>query len=64
MSHPSKPNPLTEEDRNRQRSRASRFRYKKQFALTILCDDEPDQERLFKRLTKQHPKRNIRVVVS
>lgn len=64
MSRFTEPVPLTEEDRSRQRKRASRFKYRKQFALTILCDDETDQKRLFAVLTKDHPERNIRVVVS
>ena len=55
---------LTEEDRDRQRSRASRFKYRRQFALTILCSDEDDQRALFASLTKRLPKRHIRVVVS
>lgn len=64
MKKPLSTAPLTEEDRNRQRSRASRFKYKKQFALTILCDDETDQKSLFAELSKRHPTRKIRVVVS
>lgn len=60
----SKEPPITKADRLRESARAARFKYSTQYALTVCCDSEPDQQRLFKRLAKLLPTRRIRVVVS
>lgn len=56
--------PLQEADRVRAKRTAAAFRYRRQFALTIVCEDEADQEQLHAALVKRYPKRRIRVVVS
>lgn len=37
--------------------------YKPQFALGIVCHDEADQQRLFRRVQKHAPGRDVKVLV-
>ena len=56
--------PLNKSDRDREKTRAAKFRYKPCFALTIECADETDQQGLYKSLASRLQGRRIRVVVA
>lgn len=56
--------PISRADRAVQRSRAAKFRYRPQHALTIECRDEADQRALFSELADRLQGRRIRVVIA
>ena len=55
--------PIAETDRQKARSRA-KARKATLYALTLVCHDETDQQKLFKHVAGNFPGRRIRVVVS
>lgn len=56
--------PIKAGDRKAQAERAAKLRYRRRYALTVECESEEDQRKLFRLAQKHFSGRRIRVVVA